>query len=162
MTNRKTPDLAMVLLLAASRRKRGTLHPLPAAAGKDAVAIDAAIASLLADKLVAESETSDARQSWRTVDGKRTALVLTPAGKEAAAGEADKGRKDVERASKIGNVLGLLRRQEGASLDELVATTGWQPHTTRAALTGLKKKGHVIERSKTDGVSRYAVKEAQS
>jgi hypothetical protein len=30
----------------------------------------------------------------------------------------------------------------------MVAATGWLPHTTRAALTGLKKKDHVLERSK--------------
>lgn len=59
-------------------------------------------------------------------------------------------------------VLDLLRRQEGATLDELVATTGWLPHTARAALTGLRKKGHAIERRTTDGISRYAVTAGQS
>lgn len=162
MTNGKTTDLQMVLLLAASRRKTASLHPLPTAAGKDGDAIDAAIEQLLADKLVAENEAATARQTWRTVDGKRIALVLTQAGREAAARDAAKGREDSERASKIGTVLGLLRRDEGATLDELVSATGWLPHTTRAALTGLKKKGHVITRNKTDGVSRYAVCEARS
>jgi hypothetical protein len=54
-------------------------------------------------------------------------------------------------------VVALLARPDGATLDELVAATGWLPHTARAALTGLKKKGHVIERTKLDGVSRYAI-----
>ena len=45
-------------------------------------------------------------------------------------------------------VLDLLRREEGATLAELIAATGWLPHTTRATLTGLKKKAHVIERGK--------------
>ena len=48
----------------------------------------------------------------------------------------------------------------GATLDELVEATGWLPHTTRAALTGLKKKGHDVQRTKVDGVSRYAVSKA--
>ena len=43
--------------------------------------------------------------------------------------------------SKIALVTRLLERSDGASLDELVVATGWLPHTTRAALTGLKKKG---------------------
>ena len=51
-------------------------------------------------------------------------------------------------ASKISQVLALLQRDEGATLDELVAITGWLPHTTRAALTGLKKKGHMIAKGK--------------
>lgn len=55
-------------------------------------------------------------------------------------------------------VLGLLRRASGASLDELVAATGWQPHTTRAALTGLRQRGFAIERRKgEDGRSVYLI-----
>jgi hypothetical protein len=59
--------------------------------------------------------------------------------------------------SKISLVLDLLRREQGASLDEMVEVTSWLPHTTRAALTGLKKKGHVIAKAKVDGVTRYTI-----
>ena len=58
---------------------------------------------------------------------------------------------------KIDSVIALLRRPEGASLDEMIEVTGWLPHTTRAALTGLKKKGHVIARASVDGVTRYTI-----
>jgi hypothetical protein len=47
--------------------------------------------------------------------------------------------------SKLGIVLGLLEEPTGASLDKLVEVTGWLPHTTRAALTGLRKRGFRIE-----------------
>lgn len=57
--------------------------------------------------------------------------------------------------SKIEKVITLLRRPECVTLAELVAATGWQPHTTRAALTGLRKKGHNITSEKVDGVRRY-------
>jgi hypothetical protein len=40
---------------------------------------------------------------------------------------------------------------------DLVAATNWLPHTARAALTGLRKKGHTIIRNKVDGVTRYAI-----
>ena len=59
--------------------------------------------------------------------------------------------------SKIAQVVRLLERDAGASLVELVEATGWLPHTTRAALTGLKKKGHVITKAKVDDVTRYSV-----
>ena len=59
--------------------------------------------------------------------------------------------------SKIAMVTRLLERAEGASLDEIVASTGWLPHTTRAALTGLKKKGRVISKTKVDDVTRYSI-----
>ena len=48
------------------------------------------------------------------------------------------------RDSKLGIVLGLLQTSEGVSLAKLAAVTDWQPHTTRAALTGLRKRGYVI------------------
>lgn len=38
-----------------------------------------------------------------------------------------------------------------------VTATGWLPHTMRAALTGLKKKGHAIDRSKRDDVTCYRI-----
>lgn len=57
-------------------------------------------------------------------------------------------------ASKANLVLQLLQRSEGATILQLVAATGWLPHTTRAALTGLKKKGHALTSSKTSGEHR--------
>lgn len=59
--------------------------------------------------------------------------------------------------TKISKVVELLMRDEGATLDDMVDVTGWQAHTTRAALTGLRKKGHSISKSKTDGATRYAI-----
>ena len=59
--------------------------------------------------------------------------------------------------SKISLVADLLRRKDGATLAELVTATGWLPHTTRAALTGLRKKGHDIERGSRDGVTIYSI-----
>ncbi|MGQ0589817.1 MAG: DUF3489 domain-containing protein [Sphingosinicella sp.] len=64
--------------------------------------------------------------------------------------------------NKIEKVLSLLKRSKGATLDELVEATGWLRHTVRAALTGLKKKGYAVQRTKEDGASRYAVLETAS
>lgn len=62
-----------------------------------------------------------------------------------------------KKATKTEKVVTLLKRNQGASLDELIKTTGWLPHTTRAALTGLRKEGHAFERVSVDGVSRYSI-----
>lgn len=59
-----------------------------------------------------------------------------------------------KRESKADLVLSLLQRAEGATIEQLVTATGWLPHTTRAALTGLKKKGHVVSSEKLEGQSR--------
>ena len=59
--------------------------------------------------------------------------------------------------SKTTAVIALLERGQGATLAELIAATGWLPHTTRAALTGLRKKGHAIERSKRGEETCYRI-----
>lgn len=63
-----------------------------------------------------------------------------------------------KRTSKSAAVLAMLLRPEGATLDQLVIATGWLPHTARAALTGLKKKGHNVSSDKpAGGVRTYRV-----
>ncbi|MFM5953724.1 MAG: DUF3489 domain-containing protein [Novosphingobium sp.] len=75
-------------------------------------------------------------------------------GETAASATADTPSTPIKRESKASQVLGLLQRPEGATLDQLVAATGWLPHTTRAALTGLKKKGHAVTSEKLEGEDR--------
>ncbi|MEO9462341.1 MAG: DUF3489 domain-containing protein [Marinomonas sp.] len=65
-----------------------------------------------------------------------------------------------KRETKIGNVVKLLGRKQGATIEELIKTTGWQEHTTRAALTGLKKKGHSIKRDKRGEKQCYRITES--
>ena len=57
--------------------------------------------------------------------------------------------KPLRTGSKGAALLALLQREDGASLDEMIERTGWQSHTVRAAMTGLRKKGHVISRRMT-------------
>lgn len=57
-------------------------------------------------------------------------------------------------------VIEMLRRSEGATIVQLTEATHWLPHTMRAALSGLRKKGHVITASKVDGVSVYRIRAA--
>lgn len=59
--------------------------------------------------------------------------------------------------TKHSQVVDLLSRKSGASMLEMSTLANWQPHSTRALLTGLKKKGHAIESDKIDGVRRYRI-----
>ena len=61
------------------------------------------------------------------------------------------------RQTKQAAILNLLRRAEGASIGDLTSATGWQAHSVRAALTGLRKRGHDVERSVESGASRYRI-----
>ncbi len=51
------------------------------------------------------------------------------------------------RQTKTARVRAMLEQPGGASLDAICAATGWQPHSVRAALSGLRKVGCVIERT---------------
>ena len=53
--------------------------------------------------------------------------------------------------SKLAKVIELLNRKEGVGVAELTSTTNWLPHTARAALTGLRKRGFQIERFCSEG-----------
>jgi hypothetical protein len=53
-------------------------------------------------------------------------------------------------SSKLAHVIALLQRDDGATTDELIAATGWLAHTTRAALTGLRKRGYAVTINRAD------------
>jgi hypothetical protein len=61
------------------------------------------------------------------------------------------------QGTKIARVVELLQRNQGAKLEELIACTGWLPHTARAALTGLRHRGYdvCLERGENGRASVY-------
>ena len=66
------------------------------------------------------------------------------------------------RRSKQAEVITLLRRPEGATVDEVMALTGWQRHTVRGLFSGaLKKKLGLIIGSESEERGRvYRIAEA--
>ena len=73
---------------------------------------------------------------------------------------AKKAPAPQSKTTKQDRVLALLRRQNGASIDEIVAATDWQPHSARGFLSGAVKKRlgiDVISEKGADGVRRYYV-----
>jgi hypothetical protein len=66
------------------------------------------------------------------------------------------GKAAPREGSKLASVMAMLLRPEGATILALTEATGWLPHTTRAALTGVRKRGYavVLERGK-EGKSVY-------
>ena len=70
---------------------------------------------------------------------------------------ATRRRSAPRSGSKLAEVISLLGRKKGAGIEELTAVTGWLPHTTRAALTGLRKRGFAIERSRGEQGTVYRI-----
>jgi hypothetical protein len=71
------------------------------------------------------------------------------------ASPAQSGRK--RPATKQATMLKLLRRTRSASMADLMTATGWQAHSVRAALSGLRKRDIAILRKRKDGVTRYRI-----
>lgn len=63
--------------------------------------------------------------------------------------------------SKSDTVKKLLSRKTGATIEELGAATNWQPHSVRAFLSGLRKKGATIDREeRRNGAKAYRIVKA--
>ncbi|MEQ9015745.1 MAG: DUF3489 domain-containing protein [Marinovum algicola] len=141
-----------ILTHAASHRGGAVLPPpddLPVNRG----AVTLVLKGLLARGLVAERPAGQRAAVWRTADdGRPVTLALTRAGRQAlAAGAGEKTTvvgpaTPVRSGTKQAVLVALLVREGGATLAELQAATGWLPHTVRAALTGLRKRGFAVER----------------
>lgn len=105
---------------------------------------------LVRDGLVA---TDDA--SHRLLPAGYQAIGLRPPrARKVLTGSGDTATKP--RVTKNDIVLELLGREEGASLAELIAETGWLPHTTRAALSRIRSAGKPLAKTMRDeGVTVY-------
>jgi predicted ArsR family transcriptional regulator len=53
--------------------------------------------------------------------------------------------------TKQAKLVSMLSRKSGTTLAQASETLGWQTHTTSATMTGLRKRGYVIERQARDG-----------
>jgi hypothetical protein len=170
----KLNETHTILLSSAARRPDGNLYPPPATLGTDMDRIGKAVAALVKGGYAEEVAVTASEQEWRIECEERFGAVITDAGRiaigvEPKAGAVPCGEQSdasqmiakpepvADRPTKAKLVLSLLQREQGATLEELVEATGWLPHTTRAALTGIRKKGHDIMRGKRGDVTCYTL-----
>jgi hypothetical protein len=75
---------------------------------------------------------------------------VAPTGADVASAPKTRG------GTKQAQLIAMLRRSEGATIAQIVAATGWQPHTVRGAFAGaLKKKlGLTVTSEKIEGGER--------
>jgi hypothetical protein len=173
----KLNDTQLVMLSAAAQREDLCLTAPEKMKGAILVKVGEKLAKL---GLVREVRTKARMPVWRRDDTGNFALELTAAGLKAIAVEDDsheagaplEGPQPQPHAiracspdvlnqhdkastprsgSKLAQVIDLLKRSEGATIANLVDATGWLPHTTRAALTGLRKRGYAVVRERVHG-----------
>lgn len=107
------------------------------AAGVRAIAID--------DR----SASDDTRGVERVRVGAANSEIIRPTAAEVPT--TDAARPSPPRGgTKLAQLVELLQRDQGATITELAAATDWLPHTTRAALTGLRKRGYAVTINRSD------------
>jgi Protein of unknown function (DUF3489) len=181
----KLTEAQRIVLSHAARRDDGAATPLERMTEKAAQKL---AATLIEKGLAREIRAKTGMPVWRRNEDERAcALVITKSGREAIKGGGDSQSADAgvetgapssiaseapsqaatssrpersvpRQGSKLAEVMSLLGRKQGVGIEELTSTTGWLPHTTRAALTGLRKRGFAIERSRSEeGGSVYRI-----
>jgi len=168
---RKLTDTQLIVLSSAIQRDDG-IAVLPAKLKGGAAA--KVIKSLIDQGLLNEVRAKPDMPAWRRDEdaGQSYALAITRAGRRVINADAEdddtaadakparargkpKGKRSVppstrkttpRAGTKTELVIGLLSARKGATIEAIVTATGWLPHTTRAAFTGLRKRGYLIEK----------------
>jgi len=174
----KLTDTQARILNVASRRAGNLAMPLPK--GLHGAVAKKVVGMMIERGLIGEVEANTKKREplWReTGDGCGTTLVATGAGlaaigvdpvvvqaiaklrngpHEAVADTAEAKSAKPRGGTKQTQLIALLETPTGASLEEIVVTTGWQAHTVRRAISGtLKKKlGLAVVSEKLEGRGR--------
>jgi hypothetical protein len=181
----KLTDTQLIMLSAAAQREHSCLTAPEKLKGTAVGKVGAKLVSL---GLAREIKAKTGMPVWRRDGaGEPFALKLTAAGLKAIAVEEEPAAEATEAptptavleaessdaatershyggkatprdGSKLSLVIGLLRQGDGATLVNLTEATGWLPHTTRAAITGLRKRGYSVIRERSEaGGSVYRI-----
>ncbi len=180
MSATKLNDTQLVILSTASNAE----VPLGTEAFANLKAKGAArtgvINGLIKRGLLKETRVKVSEPIWRKDEtGRAKALVITADGlaalgvedgpSEAETPQSESGKKSgVARndaddmatprsGTKRARLVELLNDDHGSTIADLTEALDWLPHTVRAALTGLRKRGYEIERRVEDGTSRYRI-----
>ena len=170
----KLTDTQTIILTAGAQREGNIAMPLPK--GLHGAAAKMAVARMISHGWLQEVDASSSRGEplWReTGDGHGTTLMVTDAGLLAIgiepvvvqtmaaihkhAAEVPAPKPPTPRAgTKQAMLISLLQAPKGATMDEIVAATGWLPHTARGVMSGAlgKKLGLVVTSGKEAGGAR--------
>ncbi len=112
-------------------------------AGRDAVEVEK-------DSTLSDRSALQATSASAVVKTQKASVAVQP--EEHSTGAAPR------TGSKQALIVDMLSKEQGVTIDALIKATGWQPHTTRAALTGLRKRGFAVERiPHAPGASLYRI-----
>ena len=165
----KLSDTQLVILSAAAQREDRNVLPLPGSlrGGAATKVVGAMLAKGFLQEVDADMRKGESM--WReTGDGHGVTLVATDAGlaaigiepedaNPASAGATDAPTEEAapdsptepkaapktrtpREGTKQATLIAMLRAPDGATIEEIMAATGWQSHTVRGAMAGALKK----------------------
>ncbi|QCO55525.1 DUF3489 domain-containing protein [Pseudorhodobacter turbinis] len=167
----KLTETQTVILTAGAQRPGNIAMPLPK--GLHGAAAKMAVTKMIERGLIEEVD-ADIRKGdplWReTGDGNGTTLKVTNAGLTAIgivpepmppanhllSNVSNLARPVSRPGTKQAKLIALLKAPEGATMEVLIAATGWQAHTLRGAISGAlgKKLGLTVTSAKEEGRAR--------
>jgi Protein of unknown function (DUF3489) len=104
-----------------------------------------------AKKAAGRAQSAKGAPAKAKASKKATPPKAAPKGKKARAQGSDGPRE----GSKMGQVIEMMRRKNGATIEEIMKAMGWQRHTVRGFVAGaMKKAGYQVESFKPEGGER--------
>ena len=168
MTQIQLSDAQAVILSTACAREDGAIFPVTA--NLKGGAVGNVCKSLLKQGLIEEIAATDLNTVWRHDEERGpitlratplaySTLGITDEQDETPPAETPPAPAQRRKGTKQETLIEMLRAEGGATVDEIVAATGWQAHTVRGAMSGaLKKKlGLTITSEKVEGRGRAYV-----
>ncbi len=148
MTNKLTATQQSLLKTAAGCDDRAIRWPSNLRGGARTKIISALVDAGLARNRSGSLVVTDA--------GMRAVGVEPVAASKGKRKKGDKAPRKTRSDSKQARLVEMLKRKEGASIEEIIKAFGWQPHTVRGAIAGaLKKKlGLDVTSEKVEGRGR--------
>ncbi|RDD69942.1 DUF3489 domain-containing protein [Paracoccus versutus] len=165
MTQIQLSDAQAVILSTACAREDGAVFPVTASLKGGAVGN--VCKSLLKQGLIEEIAATDLNTVWRHDEARGpitlratplaySTLAIADEQDETPPAKTPTAPVQRRKGTKQETLIEMLRAEGGATIDEIVEATGWQPHTVRGAMSGaLKKKlGLTISSVKIEGRGR--------
>lgn len=142
--------------------KRGFAMLVPQADGPSRLLLMAAGRQALGLKYLPASQPEDPTDGDAAAVPK-AAPVKIKRGKAGAKQEVA-AEAPAKPKGKLGTLVGLLERPQGATIEAMIEATGWQAHSVRGAMSGSLKKamGLTVTSEKVDGARVYRITAATS
>jgi len=107
-----------------------------------------------------ETDEPKPAQAAASMPRQRKTEAPRPRSKPRKASAAKSKKRAASSQSKQDVVIQMLRRQSGVTIEDIIAKTGWQPHSVRGFFSGLVKKKLQLPLTSEvgkDGVRRYHI-----